>query len=288
MKPSAAARRRSASERTRRRITPGCACALLLFGACSGAWQAHSQSQYDRDIEESTRAIGAARDDAERARGHAARGRAYSEKARYSRSFKLISPEESGRLFDLAIEDYDQAVALSPGDTQLYLSRGRTHYDRAALEDGADPRAKALFDRAKADFTRAIEKDGRNAQAFDMRGLVYTQRGENDQAISDFTQEMKIDPRLGALRLAEAHCQRGSAHQRAIKYDPAIADYERAMELGPPADGCECQPESPLAWLYLETGQYDKSWEIVRKARGSGRWIAPRVARPAEEGFREG
>jgi tetratricopeptide (TPR) repeat protein len=277
MKLTAATRRRGGLERTRSRIRPWCASAVLLFGACGGGWPAYRQSQYDHDIEESTRAIAAAQDDNQRAQGHAARGRAYSEKARYSRSFKLISSEEYGRLFDLAIKDHDQAVALSPGDTQLYFSRGRTHYDRAALEDGADPRTKARFDLAKADFSRAIEKDGRNAQAFDMRGLVHTQAGESDQAISDFTQEMKIDPRLGALRLAEAHCQRGSALQRANKYDPAIGDYERAMEFGPPADGCECQPESPLAWLYLETGQYDKSWGIVHKAQSSGRWIAPDV-----------
>jgi len=88
---------------------------------------------------------------------------------------------------------------------------------------------------------------------------------------------MKIDPRGGRLRLAEAHCQRGSALQRAKKLDSAIADYERAMELGAPSDGCDCQPESPLAWLYLEKGQYDKSWEVVHRAQSSSRWITPEL-----------
>jgi len=172
MKLSAATRRRGSVETTRSIIAPWCASALLLFGGCGWGGPAYWQGKYDHDIEESTRAIATARDDTLRAQGHAARGRAYSEKARYSRSFKLISSEEYGRLFDLAVEDHDQAVALSPGDSPLYLSRGRTYYDRAVLEDRADPRTRARFDLAKADFTRAIERDGRNGEAFDMRGLV--------------------------------------------------------------------------------------------------------------------
>ena len=61
----------------------------------------------ERDIKHATRAIEAARDDAQRAAGYAQRGRAYSEKARYSRSFKLIPADEYGRLFGLAVRDHD-------------------------------------------------------------------------------------------------------------------------------------------------------------------------------------
>jgi len=136
---------------------------VLLLAGCGWGGPAYWQRQYDREIEVSTRAIATAHDDAARAQGHSARGRGYSEKARYSRSFKLIS-----------------------------------------------------------------------------------------------------------------HCQRGTAFQRAGNYDPAIADYEEAMALGA-SDPCECQPESPLAWIYMETRQYDKSWEVVHKAQGAGRWIQPEL-----------
>jgi tetratricopeptide (TPR) repeat protein len=250
---------------------PWCASAFL-FLATSGCG---GPAQYDHDIAVADRALAAAQDDRGRAQGHSARGRAYSEKARYSRAFKLIPPEEYRRLFDLAVKDHDQAIALAPDNAQVYFDRGRTYYDRAALEDAADPGRKASFESAKADFTRAIERDGRNALAYDMRGLVYTAADDYDNAIADFTEAMKIDPGSGRARLADAYCVRGSALHRAGKRDPAIADYVKAIEIGTAADGCECQPESPLATLYVEGGRYDEGWDVVHKANGSRRWIAP-------------
>ncbi len=253
------------------------AFALFSLWACDGRWSAHWLTRNQADIDESTQAIAAAPDDAVRAQGHSARGRAYSERARYSRSFKLISSDESGRLFDLAIQDHDRAVALAPGDARVYLDRGLTLYSRAALEDAADPKTRALFDSAKADFTAALERDGRNEQALDMRGLVHAQCGELDLAIDDFTLEMTINPKLGRLRLADAYCNRAAARQKENRTDLAISDYERAISIGVPADSCECQPDSPLAWLYFESKQYEKSWEVVHRAQESHRWIAPEL-----------
>ena len=100
--------------------------------------------------------------------------------------------------FALAVKDHDQAVTLDPGSAEVYFSRGRTYYDRAALEDGKE--AKPWFDPAAADFKKAVERDGRHYMALDMLGLVHEQTGELDQAIGDFTQEMALD----ATRQGEA------------------------------------------------------------------------------------
>jgi tetratricopeptide (TPR) repeat protein len=263
--------------RARRTLAAGLTSLALLLGGCTEWWQGYSLRRYQGEIDAAARAIDAAQNDAQRAEAHTARGRSYSEKARYGRAFKLIPPEEYGRLFDLAVKDHDRAIALAPDDSRAYLGRGRTHYDRAALEDAAAPRAQALFDAAKADFSKAIEKDPRNEQAFDMRGLVHLHDSALDQAIADFAEERKVNPRLGKLRLADTYCARGASLQKEKRYEPAIADYEKAIELGAPTDGCECQPDSPLAWLYYETGQYDKSWEVVHKAQAASRWIAPEL-----------
>jgi tetratricopeptide (TPR) repeat protein len=230
-----------------------------------------------KDIEKATKAIEAARDDGERARAYDERGRGYSERARYSKAFKLIPEDEYLRLFNLAIKDQDQAIALAPGNAEVYLGRGLTYYNRAALEDLEGPEAKVHFASATSDFTMAIERDARNVQALDMRGLVHTVLGELDGAIADFAQVMTIDAHLGKLRLAEAYCERGSSSQKASNYDAAIADYERSIEFSSFGGGCECQPESPLAWIYAEQKRYDKSWDVVRRARMSGKWIAPEV-----------
>jgi hypothetical protein len=84
-----------------------CASVLLFLPGCNRIARAWYLSSYDRDISNSTKATGAARDNAQRAEAYAKRGSAYSEKARYSKAFKLISADEYDRFFGLAIKDHD-------------------------------------------------------------------------------------------------------------------------------------------------------------------------------------
>jgi len=236
--------------------------------------------RYEAEIDKGARDIGSARNGVERAAGYARRARGYGEKARYSRAFKLIAADEYRRLFALAVKDHDQAVQLDPGNAEMYVSRGLTYFDRArpAPPDDLDPKAgaKDWFDLAKADFTRAIERDGRHEQALDMRGMINEHNGDYDQAISDYTREMGLDPRAGKMRLADLYCNRGGVHQGAKRYESAISDYEKSLELGVASDGCSCDPYAPLAWVYFDgTRQYDKSWEVVHKAQAAKRWLPP-------------
>ena len=251
----------------------------LLLGGCGPSFYLAS---YERDISSSTRAIETARDDAHRAAAYTQRGGAYSEKARYSRAFKLISPDEYTRLFGLAIKDHDQAIALDPASPEAYYSRGVAYYDRAVLEvvvNGTLVGNKATwnlwFDPAIADFRKATEKDPRHSLAWDRLGLSHETIGELDQAINAYTQEMALDPKLGRSRLADAYCERGNSNQKEKKYDAAIADYEKSIDTGAIADGCSCDPYNPLFGLYTEDRRYDQVWEVVHKAWKSGKWIAP-------------
>jgi tetratricopeptide (TPR) repeat protein len=252
-----------------------CASIVLLLGGCDGLFRIWYLNGCDRDINSATRAIETAHDDAQRAVGYGQRGSAYSEKARYSRAFKLIPADEYDRLFTLAVKDHDQAVMLGPGSAEAYFRRGQTYYDRAALEDPKE--ARPWFDSAAADFNRAVERDRRYYLAWDRLGLIHEQAGNLDEAIDAYTHEMALDP-MGRSRLAEAYCTRGSANQKEKHYDAAIADYERSIEIGASADGCSCDPYNPLVTLYAgENPQYDKGWEVVRKAWKAGEWIAPEL-----------
>jgi tetratricopeptide (TPR) repeat protein len=257
-----------------------CASVLLFLAGCGRLARSWYLSSYDREIRSSSQAIESARDDAHRAAAYAKRGSAYSEKARYSRAFKLISADEYDRLFRLAIKDHDEAVALDPASAEAYYSRGQTYYDRAALDSvsngvlvGSNAARKAWFEPAAADFKKAIEKDGRQYLAWNRLGLIHETTGELDQAISDYSQEMALNP-LGRTRLADAYCTRGSSKQKE-KHDAAIADYEKSIDLGATADGCSCDPCNPLLELYAEGHRYDQAWAVVSKARKSGKWIAP-------------
>ena len=258
-----------------------CASLLLFLAGCTRIARSLYLSSYDRDISSSTKAIESARDNAHRAEAYAKRGSAYSEKARYSRAFKLIPAEEYNRLFGLALKDHDQAIALDPS-AEAYYTRGVTYYDRAALETvvngllvGSEADRKAWFDPATADFKKAVEKDGRLYLAWDRLGLSHETTGELDQAISDYSQEMALNP-LGRARLADAYCARGgSTSPKEKKYDAAIADYEKSIDTGATADGCSCDPYNPLLGLYTQSRQYDQAWGVVHKAQNSKKWIAP-------------
>ena len=255
---------------------------LLFLAGCTRIARSLYLGSYDRDISSATKAIESARDNAQRAEAYAKRGSAYSEKARYSKAFKLISADEYDRLFGHAVKDHDQAIALDPS-AEAYYTRGVTYYDRANLEAVVDGRLmgsaadrKAWFDPATADFKKATERDSRLYLAWDRLGMIHETTGELDQAISDYTQEMALNP-LGRSRLADAYCTRGgsSSSQKEKKYDAAIADYEKSIELGATADGCSCDPYNPLLWLYTDGRRYDQAWGIVHTAQKSKKWIAP-------------
>ncbi len=260
-----------------------CASVLLFLTGCNRIGRSWYLSSYDRDISSSTKSIATARDNAHRAAAYAKRGSAYSEKARYSRTFKLISADEYDRLFGLAIKDHDQAIALDPASAEAYYSRGVTYSDRATLEVvvngvlvGSDAARKAWFEPATADFKKAIERDGRHYMAWDRLGLAHETTGELDQAISDYSQEMALNP-LGRRRLADAYCTRGSFNQTGKKYVAAIADYEKSIDIGATADGCSCDPYNPLLELYAGGRRYEQGWGVVYKARKAGKWIAPEL-----------
>jgi tetratricopeptide (TPR) repeat protein len=252
---------------------------VVLLAGCGPSW---FLSGYERDISRATRAIETARDDAQRSAAYTQRGDAYSDKARYSRAFKLIPPDEYARLFDLAVKDHNQAIALNPASAEAYYGRGQTYYDRAVLEvvvNGTLVGDKATwnrwFDPAIADFRKATQKDARHEQAWDRLGLSHETIGELDQAIDAYTQVMGLNQKLGRARLADAYCERAGTHQKDGNDDAAIADYEKSIDFGAKDDGCSCDPYGPLIGIYQRYHRYDQGWQVVHKAGRSGKWIAP-------------
>jgi tetratricopeptide (TPR) repeat protein len=250
---------------------------VFLLAGCSFSYL----ESYQRDIDSSTRDIDNARDDAHRAAAYSKRGSAYSEKARYSRAFKLIPAEEYERLFSLAIKDHDKAIALNPASAEVYHNRGQAYYDRANLETVVDGKLvvtgaarEAWFAPAAADFRKAIDRDSKNAEAWDMLGLTHESAGELDEAIEAYSQEAAMNS-LGKSRLAEAYCERAGYHGKDL--DAAIADYEKSIESGANSDGCSCDPYNPLVHLYTETGRYDQSWAVVHMALKAKKWVAPEM-----------
>ena len=230
---------------------------------------------YQRQIERASRTIEAATSDAARAAAYADRGRGFSDKARLSMMRGRIDRDEYLRLFTLALDDHDRAVALDDS-APSHFARGLTNYDRAAQVQGVDEDHGPWFDAARFDFTRAVERDPSHATAHDYLGLVEEQTGRFDEAIAAYTHEMALEPRLGRLRLAELYCTRGQAYVKDERFELAAASLEKSVELSGISDGCSCEPYNSLAYVYIDaTAQYDKGADLVRRALGSGHVIAP-------------
>jgi tetratricopeptide (TPR) repeat protein len=264
---------------TSSRIVKWLSAAILGAGALLvGGWMllgpGWNLSRFDGEIRRAGQAIAASTNSNQRAAAYADRADAYADKARYSRVMKLIADEEYIRLFDLALQDYNQAIALAPDNAEMYYRRGNAYYSRAGLDMIYAPYTSVFLAPAKADFSRTVEKNPKNANAFDMLGLTDGSMGDWTQAIADFEQETALDPRQ-RFRLSDAYCNRGSRYPKE-KYDLAISDLNRAIEIRATSDPCECEPYNPLLAIYLrQTREYDKAREVAALAQRSGKWIAP-------------
>jgi tetratricopeptide (TPR) repeat protein len=236
-------------------------------------YQSWNVRRYDDEIRRAGQAIAASSNTAQRSAAYADRADAYAEKARYSRIMKLIADEEYNKLFELAVQDYNQAIALEPDNGDMYYRRGNAYYSRAGLDMIYDPTPSASLAPAKADFSRAVEKNPKNAMALDLLGLTDGSMGDWTEAIVDFEQEAALNPRM-RFRVSDAYCNRGSRYPRE-KHDLAISDLNRAIQIRGTSDPCECEPYNPLLAIYLQTRENDKAREVVSLAQRSGKWIAP-------------
>lgn len=83
-------------------------------------------------------------------------------------------------------------------------------------------------DRAIADYDQAIKLDPINAKAYDNRGNARKAKGQSDLAVADFDQAIKLDPNN-----AIAYFNRGSIWDDRGDDDRALADYDQAIKLKP-------------------------------------------------------
>src|SRR5215831_2723818 len=77
----------------------------------------------------------------------------------------------------------------------------------------------------------AAETSSMDAEAYNNRGIAYYKQGQNDQAISDYTKALEINPRY-----AEAYSSRAYAYYYLKDYGRAWDDLYKAQKLGAKID----------------------------------------------------
>jgi tetratricopeptide (TPR) repeat protein len=163
-----------------------------------------------------------------------------------------------------AIADMTTAIRLDPGNPEYYTKRGMLYespyiaidikkdFAKAAAdyteairidpygfgypfladlyESNGDPdKAAAVYDRAIAAFTDAIQRESENPLYYYRRAGIYRNTKDYDRAIADYTAAIRLDPNN-----ANYYSGRAGAYEWGKKdYDRAIADYTMAIQFAP-------------------------------------------------------
>ncbi|HXY54930.1 MAG TPA: tetratricopeptide repeat protein [Nitrospirota bacterium] len=146
---------------------------------------------------------------------------------------------------DLAMKDYDRAIALYPSDAEAYNSRGMLYEKLGQL------------DRAREDYDKAIAHDPSNASAYSNRGIIYGEMGRYDLALDDLTMAISLRPGH-----ADDHIRRGRALRELGQYARALDDYTYAITLDP----AKAEAFNGRSIVYKYTGQYDLALADCDKA----------------------
>lgn len=102
------------------------------------------------------------------------------------------------------------------------------------IEQAQEYSLQAEYDRAIAIYTEAIALAPGSAVAWFGRGYCRAARGENEKAIADFNEALRLD--LGLLpdyasAVSQAFCERAERHLSDKEYDRALADFDQGIRL---------------------------------------------------------
>lgn len=163
--------------------------------------------------------------------------------------------DRTGLLKPLAIDDKyliqdkaREAVGIS-GKGGQHLAAGHIYFKQ---QD---------YDRAIAEYGRAIEADQAGYQGYYWRGMAYVKKNMEKEAFADFSKVTELMPRHGA-----AHNWLGWLHSKNRRYSEAIASLSRALEINPNNGWTYYQ----RGQCYLASGEREKALVDFRKGCSLG------------------
>ena len=122
--------------------------------------------------------------------------------------------------------DFDAALALY---NQILVMDVPYHQASTALQNRGNIYGRRNDDeRALSDYEQAIRLNPRNPGAYVNRGSILARRGDYDGALKDFSEAIRFDPKLH-----QAFYYRGAALTQIGNHDQALRDFDEAIRLDP-------------------------------------------------------
>ena len=184
--------------------------------------------------------------------------------------------------FDLALADYDHALALRPDFelAQIHRKIALHNRDNSKRRQSGEPMnlvSKALNLQSKHDYDGALtaclqatEIDPEFLLGYVTLGSIYLNKSDYGRAITAYTEALKIDPRLSGVYL-----NRSVAHRSRLEFDNAIADLDQAIKL---------RPDDSTGWYDRGYTRYLQG-DFTRAITDFTEVIQPDAARRRSPGF---
>ena len=137
-----------------------------------------------------------------------------------------------------AIDFFTDYIRANPGDAFGFAARA---------DHGASRRKSSTWPWPIA--TRLCESNPPSAVVYLSRGNIWYDKQENDKAIADFAEAIRIEPQFAA-----AYNRRAGAWHRKKDFHKAFADYNAAIRFDP----ANSRLFSNRGLVYLDNGEYDK------------------------------
>ncbi|MGE0240989.1 MAG: tetratricopeptide repeat protein [Parvibaculaceae bacterium] len=127
----------------------------------------------------------------------------------------------------------------------------------AYLNRGLEYFDKGYYDQAISDYSASVALDPKNADVYNNRGTAYQAKRDYARALGDFDTAIALDPRH-----AIAYNNRGIAHANRGEFDLAIASYDEAIGL----DLYYAGAYNNRGYAYARKGEYERAVEDFGRA----------------------
>lgn len=139
-----------------------------------------------------------------------------------------------------AISSFNKAVALNPNNIDAYESRGAAHF------------YNGQYALAAADFDRVLKTNPYRVSTYTAYASVLAAQGRFNDAL----EVLNIVERLNAAT-PETYFARAGVYYMLGKYDLAVADYTRVLQVRPCADVFNARGSAYAQWGKPEQAQKD-------------------------------